>query len=161
MMIKRKRSTLIGSRKVIRIKREKPQILETPTDNFEDIWPELIDALTTYYGGHDWGQTDPDWASVAMGLAMEYLPAFQVPATKKPPGTNPETLNDLLFVSEMQKRISKGDSIGKAAKNVAKKFPELAKTQRAAQDKYRNIRKDKNRFLRLIYLYETLGPQNN
>ena len=46
-MIKRKRSTLIGSRKVIRIKREKPQILETPTDNFEDIWPELIDALTT------------------------------------------------------------------------------------------------------------------
>ena len=139
----------------------KHKILETPMKDFEHAWPELIDAITKHYGGHDWGQNEPDWAAVAMGLAMEYLPAFQVPITPKLPGATPkETLNDLLFVSQMQTRISKGDTKGKAARNVAAKFPSLARTKRAAEDRYRNIRKNKNRLLRLIYLYESSRPRN-
>jgi len=112
---------------------------------------EKLVTLKEYYG--------VDWDTLAIHLAVDNLEGFQV-RPKKKVGTPPDTVGDLRFFVEMEKRLADGYTQGKAARNVANKFPDLAKDKRAAEDRYRNIKKDKPRFKRLKKLISTLSSKS-
>jgi len=116
---------------------------------------EKLGILQDYYGASD-------WSAVTLRLAIDLLPGFKAakknitPTNPKGAGARPDTISDIRFLMEMRIRLEDGQTQGQAAKHIADKFPELAKSKRAAEDRYRNIKKNPRRLFRIIELFERI-----
>jgi hypothetical protein len=75
------------------VKRERPEILETPMSELGAHLTNKIGALAAHYGGEKLNDGSTNWETVAINLAMQYVPGFQVgPPPKKRGGQiNPQT----------------------------------------------------------------------
>ena len=110
-------------------KKPLPKILQAPMEDFERELPKKLRALAEHYGGYDWGTSEPDWAAVALSMAMEHEPGFKQAIPHKKRGAKPkqETAERdfWLFIKMLQEGANTPQQAEAAANAVAVKNPSL------------------------------------
>jgi hypothetical protein len=72
------------------VKHERPEILEAPMSELSAELFYKIAALAEHYGGEKRNDGSTNWEAVAINLAMQYVPGFQVGPPPKKRGRQPD-----------------------------------------------------------------------
>jgi hypothetical protein len=130
-----------------------PDILSTPIQNLDEEFPDKLKALAKYFGGFEYAEEGKtDWQIVAMNMALEYVPGFQVgPAPKKRGGqVKPRTAaRDFYLANFMQHELSKHPNEQAAANAVWNKYPILGNTEETVLRRWKVLKRCEKEFERM------------
>jgi hypothetical protein len=115
--------------------RKLPEILETPMSEINAELFHKIAALAEHYGGEKRNDGSTNWETVAINLAMQFVPGFQVgpPPKKRGAQVKPQTAaKDFYIAHLMNQEINRHldrKSEEAAANAVHKAYPLLGETE--------------------------------
>jgi hypothetical protein len=152
------------------VKPDYPEILRKQIDSEEelDLFQEKLKALFYYYDVRDDKTGLVDWRGLAINLAMNHVPGFQIKRpkpTKKRDAGRPATAasRDMILLCKMKELIDRDISARNASRMVYRDHPELGNSAEAIRKRWMKLRGGGPDLWRAVELYVQFryGGKNN
>ena len=132
-----------------------PEVLRTPMEDFDEEFALKLNALAEHFGGFEYAEKGrTDWQIVAMNMAMQYVPGFQVGPAPKKRGGQPKrrtAARDFFIACKMTEELERHDIKDEmaAAQAVHQDYPILGKNGEAVRQRWLTLKREKGAFERM------------